>query len=997
MEMQIPQLRELFESRVGQISSVLANHPPAELGKIDPMMRGLKGFVFALEGMLRKNELQHMPFTARVELFDRVGQAIDTLKALPESFGREQALDVLRMMDSLHRFCLHENLMASGLDASKLGKLTVILERKLGEVLETIDEVAETGQGQAGQIEQATQERLAQIQGTYQRETEALASSASVAVESIRAQAKAIQQQQAEAMKGVESHQGELRSKLQQCQQALDEQLSYAGSVLAEMRGGQQAVTDLLAQAREQLDSTQATTRKMTEAAETTDIAQSDLQAKLSEGRDIIGSIRDLLETGTQAAGELAVKVAAAQQGVARIQQTADDGTTLSEQTVQQQAELVATTRETAAAAEKMLQDARQGLDLQCEAAQGVLSGIQAHGKTVDGVVEQTLGQQHITEQAAATAAERLRQAEEDLTQFRALLAQGHQATEQLEQLDRLAQAGNELKTRVAETLDQAQQRIGQVEDEASQAASTIRESKDQALCAARDAVDEVEQLQRQFAQGLSDQREAAQGAVAALQSDQSLGADLLGRAQQDIETLTTEITRIGELRSAAEDADGQIRQRLDHAGRVVTDLQSILSSSGSVKAQIDGHLAESTSARERMESMVRETTLAVEDLRRRQEQALSAVRAEAEAAELQRKASETALGEQREAAGALVADLRARRDTTDALLTETRQHRDAALTVAQATGEARAAVAEATGEVQATLLEARRAVTDIAGLLATGAESRAKIDAELAAATEASGQAGEIRKQLDDFFDHTRQQGQDMAAAAEQSQKRLTDLRSEGQQALAALVQQNTRMAARSEALQLKLEDLFGAAADGGLYRQFDELARQSAPRRTLWLKRMIISGAGGGALLAVVSSVLAFYSVWATGAVLVTGLVPLGFFMTLCVAQYSAERRTESDHHYRAAVSRSLAAYRKLLSTMQAEGIADSAYVDRMLSALFGAPTEPAPDVQALKAETKEQADPDTAAPPSPEIIEQEVSSGKGAKAGLQPVGHKRSRKKA
>jgi hypothetical protein len=980
MELQIPQLRELFESRVGQIASVLADHPPAELGKIDPMMRGLKGFVFALEGMLRKNELQHMPFTARVELFDRVDQAIDALEALPDSFDRDQALDVLRMMDSLHRLCLQENLMASGLDASKLGRLTVILERKLGEVIETIDEVAETGQGQVGQIEQATQERLAQIQGTYKQQAEALTSSASVAVESIRAQAKTIQQQQAEAMERVDAHQGELRSKLQQCQVALDEQLTNAGSVVAEIRGEQQAVTDLLARAREQLDSTQATMRKIAETAEATEIAQDDLQAKLSEGRDVIGSIRDLLETGTQAAGELTAKLIVAQQGVARIQQTADDGATLSEQAAQEQAQSVAAMRESAAAAEKMLQDAHQGMAEQSEAAQGVLSEMQSHGKTVDDIVEQALRKQQSAEQAKAAAAESLRQAEEDLTQFRSLLAQGRQATEQLEELDRLAQTGEELAIRVAQTLDQTQQRIGQIEDEASQAASAIREGKNQALCAARDAVDEAERLQRQFTQTLSDQREAARNAVVALRSDQALGADLLGRTKQDMETLTAEISRMGELRSAAEDADGQVRQTLDHVGSVVTELKGILGASGAVKAQIDGHLAESSSARERMESMVRETALAAEDLRHQQDRALSAVRAEAEAAEAQRKTSETALDAQREAADSLVADLSARKECTAALLAEARQHRDAALTGAQATGEARVAAAQATGEVQASLLEARRAATDIAGLLAAGAESRAKIDIELTTATDASSQAGEIRRQLGEFFDHTHQQGQDMATAAEQSQQLITDLRSDGQQALAGLVQQNTKLTARSEALQLKLEDLFGAAADGGLYRQFDDLAQQSAPRRAQWLKRMIVSGAGGGMLLAVVSSILAFYSVWAAGAVLVAGLVPLGFFMTLCVAQYTAERRTESDHHYRATVSRSLAAYRKLLSTMQAEGIADSAYVDRMLSALFGAPTEPAPAVEAPKA--KSPAGPEALAPTSSEVTEQGVSAAKRAK---------------
>ena len=252
MEMQIPHLRQLFESRVGQISNVLATDPPAELGKIDPTMRGLKGFLFALEGMLRQNELQHMPFTARAELFDRVDQAIELLKTLPASLDGEQALGVLRVMDNLHRLCLQESLMASGLDASKLGRLTVILERKLGEVLDTIDEVAETGQGRAGQIEQATQERLAQIQGTYKREAEVLSSSASSAVESIRTQAEPIHQKQADAMKTVEALHGELRTKRQQCQAALDEQLSTAGSVVAKIRGEQQAVTNLLARAREQ-------------------------------------------------------------------------------------------------------------------------------------------------------------------------------------------------------------------------------------------------------------------------------------------------------------------------------------------------------------------------------------------------------------------------------------------------------------------------------------------------------------------------------------------------------------------------------------------------------------------------------------------------------------------------------------------------------------------------------------------------------------------------
>lgn len=952
MEMQIPQLRELFELRVGQISSVLAKNPPEELGKIDPMMRGLKGFMFALEGMLRQNELQHMPFTARVELFDRVDQAIETFKSLPESLSSEQALGVLRVMDSLHRLCLQENLMASGLDASKLGRLTVILERKLGEVLDTIDKIGDTGQGHTDKIEQVTKECLTKIQETYKQEANVLASSASVAVESIRSQAETIRQQQAEAMANVEALQSQLRSKCQQCQAALDEQLAEAGTAVAEIRGEQQAVTKLLARAQAHLDSTQATIETMAETIAATDNAHGDLQAKLSEGRDVIGSIHELLETSTRAAGKITAKVIQAQEGLESIQQTAEGGAKLSEQTARELAQSVAAIRETAqsvtaaketaAAAEKMVRDARENLDAQFEAAEGVLSEIQAQGKVVGGAVEQTLQQQQ-------AAAQSLRQAEENLTQFHALFERGRQATEQLEQH---AQAGDELKACVAQTFDQAQQRLEQIEDEASQAAAAIREAKDQALRGARAAVDEAERLQRQFAQSLSDHREAARDAVAALRADQAIGTDLLGRTQQDLETLAGEITRIGELRTAAGDAEGEVRQKLDQAGSMVNELKTVLAASSEVKSQIDGHLAESASGRVRLENMVRDTAIAVEDLRLKQDRAVNAVRGEAEAAEVQRKASETAIGEQLDAAGVLVADLQARKETADALLAEIRQQRDTAHTAAQASSEARVAMAQATGEVQSTLLEARRAVTDISGLLARGTESRLKIDAELATATDAGGRADKIRRELGEFFDYARLQDEAMVAAGKQSQQFITDLRRDGQEALAALTQQNTELKAQAEKLQQELEDLFGAAADGGLYHQFDELAQQSAPRRDKWLRLMVVGGTGGGVLLATVSSILAMFSAWAAGAALAVGLVPLGFFMYLCVSQYTAERRAESEHQYRAAVSRSLAAYRKLLVTMQAEGIADSAYVDRMLSALFGGPTQPtsntdAPDV--------------------------------------------------
>ena len=45
---------------------------------------------------------------------------------------------------------------------------------------------------------------------------------------------------------------------------------------------------------------------------------------------------------------------------------------------------------------------------------------------------------------------------------------------------------------------------------------------------------------------------------------------------------------------------------------------------------------------------------------------------------------------------------------------------------------------------------------------------------------------------------------------------------------------------------------------------------------------------------------------------------------------------------------LSRSLTAYRRLLVNMQEQGIADSAYVDRMLSSLFGDPKPAAADVE-------------------------------------------------
>ena len=59
--------------------------------------------------------------------------------------------------------------------------------------------------------------------------------------------------------------------------------------------------------------------------------------------------------------------------------------------------------------------------------------------------------------------------------------------------LEQLTQAGDELKSRVSQSLDQTQQRIAQIEDEAKHAAISIQEGKDQALGAARNAMDETE------------------------------------------------------------------------------------------------------------------------------------------------------------------------------------------------------------------------------------------------------------------------------------------------------------------------------------------------------------------------------------------------------------------------------------------------------------------------------------------------------------------------
>jgi len=54
---------------------------------------------------------------------------------------------------------------------------------------------------------------------------------------------------------------------------------------------------------------------------------------------------------------------------------------------------------------------------------------------------------------------------------------------------------------------------------------------------------------------------------------------------------------------------------------------------------------------------------------------------------------------------------------------------------------------------------------------------------------------------------------------------------------------------------------------------------------------------------------------------------------------------------------MSRSMTAYRKLLSSMQAEGIADSPFVDRMLSMLFSQPEEKKQPLKLATAKSKEK----------------------------------------
>ena len=967
MEMQIPQLRQLFEARVGQIASVLSKDPPPEVGNVEPTLRGLKGFLLSLEGMLRKNDLHGLPFTARQELFDRVDQASEAIRALPGSLNRDQALGIMRAMDGLHRLCLQENLMASGLDASKLGKITVILERKLGEVLETIDGIAAAGEGRVRQIEQTTQDCLAEIQGTYEKEARTLGNGASQAVESLRSRTETIRKRQAEALEAIDKLPHEITQKRLHCQGQLDRQLAAAQRAVTEVQDEQVAMQELAVEVRAQLDSARTAIEEMTEIAQAAETARDDLRAKLAEGQDVVESIRALLADGGQGAKDASDKAAQAARHLAGIQQTADQCTELADAARQQQDQAVSAVQAIAHAAERMGAETKAKLDEQVRAAAKVLAGIESNGQTADEMLEQVRQRRQLADEggqaiaeAKQAAGETLQQASRDLTQLQALLDQSSRVAEQL---DEFVRTGDDLTARMGQALaeaDQSRQRTAQIEGDTADAANTIRQRKEEALEAGRDAVAQAQRQQSQFELAVSQHRESARDAVAGLRSDQAIAADLLRRTQQDIETLQGEMKQIHDIRTTASDAQGDLREKLVQASSVTEKLGQALAEVGELKTQVVAHLADSAGARTRLERMEQDAAAACEDLGRRQARALEAIRGEADALAEQREAREASFAEQRttyeasltelrmayeaslaeqlESARGVVADLRARKGSADSLLEQARQQRDAAHAAGQATAEARLATAQATGEVQAKLHEARTAAADLAGLLSAGAESRSKIDAELAAAAGAASQVGDIRRDLGEFFDNVRQHKQEMAQVGERSQQLIADLRSSGQEALAGIERQTADLLARGGQLQQEVEDLLGSAADGGLYKQFDDLAARSAPRRRKWLLLLVGAGGGGAGVLATVSSIIAASWPWAGIALLAAGLVPLAIFLYFCVTQYNAERHAETQNQYRAAVSRSLAAYRKLLAAMKAEGLADSAHVDRMLSALFG-----------------------------------------------------------
>jgi chromosome segregation ATPase len=1290
MEMQIPLLRKLFEARIGEISSIFAQDPPKGLGGIEPVMRGLKGFLFALEGMHRSDYLHGLPFTAVQELGERVDGAVTALQALPQTLNREQAMNILHIVDSLHRLCLQENLMAGGMDANKLGKLTVILEHKLGEVLKTIEGVGGAADGHVERIEQSVAKCLEDIQGVYNSQSEVLQSSASLATESINSQAENISKRQTKVTETLEELQNELGAKREHFQTTMDEHLASAWSMVDEAHNQKQAAGELLQSTTEQLTQAETGIKALDEIARTAQAASEDLQAKMASGHEIIDSLTEKLQSGTQHSEKLASNLAQAQETQTSIEQMQQECTEFTAEARQRQTEAIEAAKETTAAAKQVLEDvkkklgsqaqafidqmqqecrdladqalqtqtqatdatkasaatadqmlheAQQKLDSQFETAVKTLAKISARNAAAGSACSDIHQQQQSARQSAEETAESSTQAGEELTKLQDLQARGQEAAATINELVR---SGTDMKARIVQTLaegEQARDRIAQLESETSEASAEIRQGKDQALAAVEKVLSESDKQQRQFTQAMSEHRQAAQDAVAALRSDQTLAADMLGRTQQDIETLHGEIGKLDNLRTSAQDAEAQVRQKLEQANGLSDELGSVLGAAGEVKTQIDGHLTESTAAGQQIETLQQTAEASVRDLRLRQEEALALVLGEIEAAKVQRNATklafdsqlaeaqadatgqldatkasadkqlatakqtfseqfetaraafdgqleaaataaaqqlessqtastqqleatrsaaarqlqaaksastqqfeaaatafteqleaakaasaqqfeaaaatfteqfetaqaaadqqleasetvfteqletahtasdkqlraakgasaqqlqateaafteqfeaaqaaaeqqlhtaqtasaqqlhaaETAFTEQFEAAQAAaeqhlhsaqaaadqqleatrtaanrqlnsakaasaeqlkaanaafteqfetaqtsfdsqlesasaaaaeqiqtaqaafseqldsakstVGQIKAGKSTVDELLQQTQQQRDASLQAGKEIAQIRVDTAESLGETQAKLQESRSAANDLTGLLASGTECRSKIAAELASAVQTSEQVGDIERRLTQSLDQARQHEKQIGACRTQSDKLIEKFQTDAHEALEDLNRQTTDLVDRNEQLQQEIEDLFGQAADGGLFRQFEELVEQSTPERAKWLKLLIASAVGGGVGLALTTTILAAFSSAAAWTVLFAGLTPLAFFLYFCTTQYNDERKAETQNQYRAALSRSMTAYRKLLSSMQAEGIADSPFVDRMLSMLFSQPDE-------------------------------------------------------
>ncbi|MDP6635500.1 MAG: hypothetical protein QGG42_11410 [Phycisphaerae bacterium] len=1146
MEMQVLQLRKLFEARVTEISNMFADAPPPEVGDIEPAVRVLKGFLFALEGMHRSDYLHGLPFTAVQELNDRVDRAVEAIKALPKSLDRKQGMAVLSVVDSLHRLCLQENLMAGGMDASKLGKLTVILEHKLGDVLETIDSVAGSADGHADKIQEAVANRLAGVQEVYNKEIAVLESSVSLAAESINSQTDALHKRQTEAMEAFDKMQTELVDKREQFQGRLDEQLATAQGVVDKTRNQQQTVSELVAQAGKQLTQAQTAIQAMAEITQATEAAGEDLESQLAEGKELITSIREFMKSGTENSAQLASKLSEAQEAQARIeqiqqecaefateskqkqaeaieaaketaaaaegvlqqakqqlsaqartfieqmqrecqqltaeaQQTQTEATEAAKETTaaaeqmlqdaqkklnaqsqtviaqmkqeyeeftaqarrtqteateatketaasaeqmlqdarkkitaqsqaitaqmtqeyeqftsqaqQTQTEATEATKETASAAKKMLQDAKQKIDAQSqsilkqmqqehaefttqaqqsqteateaagristdaelmlhEAQQKMDSQFQTAGRTLTDITSrgaaavdasgQIRQQQQAAEESAQHAAGSHQQAEEELKKIRELLDRGGKAADKI---DELVRTGGDMKVRMEQTLAEAGQgrdQIAKLEGLASEASAAIRQGKEEALEAVRETIAETERQQRQLTEAVSERRQAAKESVTSLRGDQILAAELLVRTQKDVETLQAEMQQIRDLRSSATDAEKQVSEKLEQAGGTVDELDGVLTAASELRAKVETNLVDSAEALRQVEQIEQKTESAAEDLLRRQEEALAVVRGEAESAGIQRQAAEASFAEQLEAAQTLVSELEARKTSADNLLEQTQQQRDNTRKFGRETAQIRVDTAEASGEIQAKLQEVRSGAADLTELLTAGTESRSKIDAQLTAASQTVEAIGEIQKDMGQTLDGARKHTEDMDECKARSEQIIAEFTTNSQQAIDNLEGQTTDLVTRNEQLQQEIEDLFGQAADGGLFRQFDDLAEQSAPRRSKWLKLLLVAGGGGAVLIAAASSILAAFSSWASVAVLLAGLTPLAFFMYFCITQYNVERRSESQYQYRAAMSRSMTAYRKLLAAMKAEGIADSPFVDRMLATLFGATSD-------------------------------------------------------